>query len=377
MKIKLLMFCLLICAVFSACASDNNKINSQSTADESLLSKVPSSLKKELMENLAINAKIIFDKNVKWKEIPVKHKIFDKDTMLQIFAKNKKITEQNELDNWGTNGIGYAFDFDDGSWLVIDPGELRYTTEYYSKKMYDITIHENYGFYTIRDDLKDIYVKKALDGIDKQEAINTVESILQKLGVSTYKTPNVYALDYDTLMNELDKDDFIPKEGYSPTWEKDDEAYLIEFFVGIDDIPMSNKGYVEPEINIPLTGGRISAVVSKYGLIYFSCEGIFEQTSSFKYVELISFESALNTIQLKYDDIILTDPTTITEVSAELLPVCTNSNPLEFSLIPVWSFRLTQNSRDTKTETEQLFRYDYLVFVNGITGEEIRTGGIM
>jgi len=370
-KIKFILLIILLVSFMSFSACFPTEPTSASSNRLLLNEQPPEVLKVGLLHNLSVNAKVICDSKDNWKKIAVEYKNFDREDYLKLFIKEKEIIDEYNSDSSIVIGQkAHIYNFDDESSLNIDCGQILYLTMDYMERTYDNVIHTPGTGNYIRDDLDLIYKKTDLERIDKNEAVKAFSSIVEKLGISTHKEPKVYVLDYNTLMQEWE--DFNLKDGTpAPKWNKSDEAYLIEFEEDADGLPISKYGYIDPEKGIPLNGGRIFGVVSEEGLLSFSCSGIFDTTGYSEDVDVVSLNVALNSIKAKFENIILTDPIEITEISLKLLPVCVNANTYQINLVPVWTFQATQSVEKITQKIK------YSIFINGITGDEIITGGMV
>jgi hypothetical protein len=333
---------------------------------------IPSYVNEELLDNLSIDAEVSYPTDSQWKAFEVGYKIFEETEYIELLAGDRDVRERNEMPSAiepTTQAVGCMLS--DDSVLSLDSGSLYYATRAFLDRTYSNVLFSS--GYTLRPDLGTVYNKGTLDGFNKDEAVNIVNELVHSLGIPVSATPNVYALDYETLMSEWE--DFTLKDGSPATsWTEDDEAYLIEFIEEFDGLPVTNAGYIDREKQQAVNGGRIYSLVSQEGLIYFSCSGIFESVGS-ESASLISLDTAIQRVQDKYENIIITDPLAFSRISAALVPVCVSAEPLAFELVPGWVISGSQvltisKGDDTFTQTVPV-----TLLINGITGKEIQTKG--
>jgi hypothetical protein len=333
----------------------------------------PSFLNQTVSENLYINSEVSFDPDLQWKTFEVNYEVFDQDKCREIFAAGKVVTESyNFPSSFVETEQALVLIFSDGSFISIDQGFILYQTPTYARLTYSDVIFG--AGYSVRDDLGVAYNQNELETLDKENAVGLVSAAITSLGIPVYLEPNVYALDYDSLMSEWE--DFTLKDGTpAPSWTKEDEAYVVEFFESIDTLPITNAGYIDEERGRAISGGRVYGVVSKEGLIALFCSGIFEVTSS-QATDIVSLDAAIETVDKKYQNIIISNPVAITHISAVLIPCYKSVDPLRVTLMPGWVFSASQTITTQKPgvdETGQTSHFN--IFINGTTGAEIRIGG--
>jgi hypothetical protein len=337
----------------------------------------PSFLDEQLLENLYIDADISFDPDLQWKTIEVGYRGFDKEDCLDIFAQGREIEQQHDSDSVipsATEQESIYF-FSDESMLAVDAGTVRYNKPESVRRPDSDATYDNAidGYYWLRDDLGEIYDQGEVEGLGRAEAIDMVTSVVTSLGLPVDPVPDVYALDYETLMS--DWKDYFLKDGVTPAkpWAEDDGAYAVVFHERIGGLPVTDVGYTNIEMGFPINGGRIRGIVSKDGLIAFRCSGIFSELSA-QPSTLISLDAAIEAVKTKYRDIIITDPVTITAVSAVLLPCYTSIEPPEVRLIPAWVFLASQTLMEQSPDGLVLATHSFNIIINGETGAELRIG---
>jgi hypothetical protein len=81
---------------------------------------------------------------------------------------------------------------------------------------------------------------------------------------------------------------------------------------------------------------------------------------------------ALEAVNLKFRDIIITDPISITQVSAALVPSYESSEPLKLVLKPAWAFAAVQTQTIQREGVDYGTREAHFdILVDGATGVEI------
>lgn len=354
---------------------ETNIPKNASSESEILDSIIPDYIEKELDDNLIVNADVTGAKSRSFKNISISLKEFDQDVVIQTFLSNKEISERHDiLDASYKNTIGTSIVCSDGSCLTITPGCILYDDIYYRERIYT---DEIFGTeYFIRSDVKQIYKKDNLNSINKNDAVEKIKQLTIAMGINVSDTPEVIALDFDTLINEWEN--FETKDGDGPRrWEKDDEAYVIVFPVEYDQNNITNTGYLNPGFGTPVIGSRILGVVTKDGLIYFECKGIYEFGEIKKdNISPIGLDTALEQVQRKYQDVLLTHPVIITKAALEYVPVVTpGSNPIKYELVPAWIFSTQQVIEAEGLNGTEKRINTFPIIILAETGQELRIGG--
>lgn len=330
-----------------------------------------------LAENLEVQADVHQNKNASLSKFQASLQEFDFEQVLSSQFANKTITEQYKVENAiYPEYFQKTAEFDDGSYLTVNLGELRFASPLYSDRFYYNEIFE--AGYFVRPNLKQIYKKDHLETVDKSSAIQLVSDAIQTLGISASDAPEVIALDYDTMMSEWE--DFQLRDGsWATPWSENEEAYAIVYPVQYNGVNITDFGYWNSGKEVFALGSRILGVVSEQGLIHLYCTGLYNQIEETESnVSCISLEAALTQIKKKYEDILLTDPIIITNISLEYVPLATDSDSTVFEFVPAWVFDTKQvfnNEAENGKEASQ-YESNYSVVILAEDGQELKVGAL-
>lgn len=336
---------------------------------------IPGYVDLELEENLIVKADVNAPDNLKLKNVSVSLKRFDFDKVVNTLINGKTISQTHEWDSpLFRQYKEKSYECEDRSNLVISLGGIRYFTAYYSDRDYSSVIFGSNYF--IRPEIKDIYKQNELEQVNKDTAISTVKQVITSLGITVSDTPDVVALDFETLKSEWE--DYETPKGNGPhQWEKSDEAYVVIYHVLYESVQITNTGYMSTNGAGAVTGSRIIGVVTKDGLIYFQCNGIYEVGNIIKdSITPISLSLALEQIKAKYKNVLLTDPVIISHIALEYVPQATNSDSVNYELIPAWVFTTSQKTtkQDAKGTYEVTSYFPIILYAE--SGQELRIGGL-
>ena len=372
MKKKILLFaiCTIVLISSSACfpTGENNDVITSTGQTVS-----PKHIKRELGENLSVDADINVSENVKWKEYNAELKNFSEKELNVSFLNDKEISKQIESPSIYSKDKAISYEFSDNTYLSVQSGYLYYTHPQYDKGYYSVAISDR-SVGNIRPDIAEVYTKSSLEGIDKEESIEQVRGILNSLEISVFNQPQAYSLDYETLMSEW-VDFTLPNGMPAEPWTREDEAYVIFFTAMADNLNISDLSYSDSQKQVIVPGSQIYAIVSKNGIICLSIQGIYSINNTSDDREIISSESALEIVNTKYSNIILTDKVLISRISAELVSICENADQYKYKLVPAWVFTLSQTFTSNDIKGEHTRVVNFKVVINAITGSEMRLGG--
>ncbi|MBW8349298.1 hypothetical protein K0H71_07555 [Bacillus sp. IITD106] len=335
---------------------------------------IPDAIDMELDKNLTVNAKVKVSETDHLSITAITLKHFDENLVKNTLLENKMVATTDEDPNFlHPDYKDITILTTDESYLRMEVGGIFYEDAYYSEREYDSNIMGT--SYFIRSDLKNVFKKSSLADLNKDEAIEKVRNAVNQVGISQLGSPDVIALDFETLESEWE--DYEGKHGKHPRkWEKDDEAYVVIFPVQYHNTNITNKGYFNADSQLPVIGSRIMGVVNKRGLIAFTASGIYEVGEKKNdHITPISLKTALQLVKDKYKDVIISDPIDIFNIALEYVPTVSNTNNITYELVPAWVFtgrqEVTFNSKEGSTKGFA----EFTIMIHAETGQEIRIGG--
>jgi hypothetical protein len=370
------IFLCLCMLVLSGCFPTGKVSSPQITSGTSDLTTIPSSINTELSKNLIVKADVSIPDQHQFKNASIMLKKFDSDVAMRNFLSGKEISQTNNFKNsLFPEYIGKSFQCSDGTLLTVGVGNIQYSTKYYDNRQYDSVIFGSNYF--VRPNIKSVYKKTELAQLDKDDAVATVKSIISSLDIAVQDIPEVIALDYDTLQSEW-KNITGPHGENSVKWETSDEAYVVVFTAAFDNTPITQAGYRSENNTIgDITGSRILGVVTKNGLIYFQCKGIYDKGETIKdSIKPVSLPAALEQVKKKYKDVLLTDPVNITHIALEYIPQAANSKTISFELVPAWVFTTSQETTVQDVKGSYKITSYFPIIVLAQSGQELVIRGV-
>lgn len=378
-KVPFIICSFIIILPLNSCFPNGSTNNSLTSDSSNIVSNtdLPSSINKTIMENIRIDANINIDYSLEWKSFDASYKIFSDQELTEVFLSQRSIVDTYKNSSVripSLEVVGYQFS--DNSILNVEIGQMGFWQKKYLELDYS---RETLGTTWIRPDIKEAFPNDNLSSIDKFEAIKSTDNTLKSLGINVSTPPSVYALDYSSLVASWEP--YENKSGVEVTespWGKEDEAYLFVYTALIDNLPLSSVSYIDKNQNI-IFGGRIFAIVSKEGLIALEMNGLYTytKTSLDTYATLIPLDKALETIKTKYENIILTSPITISDISLSLVPLSDPNNE-KFILIPAYIFTVNQKIIHSKPGIEDsVANTTFPIIINAESGQEIVVDGVI
>jgi hypothetical protein len=380
-KLPIFLASLLCVSCLSGCFPTGEPVNvptpslssGQKQAD---ITKTPTSIKKQLADNLFVDASISVPPNANWKNYQAKLKNLDVNLVMQQFFSEKKVKDRQEHpDTFDKRLKRTVINGTDGCMLVIQPGSIRFEEKNFTDFYYSYYIHDLYT--THPENVAKNFQKQTLDNVNKEQAVSLVKEKAKALGVGIEENPTVYALDVDSLNAQTDyKTMKTPKGGELHHWTKEDQAYAVTFRVLQDGLPITRTGYITSTNGVAV-GTRLLAVVGTKGLLSFSIESIYEACDTPQPVNsLISLDTVLERIKTKYKDVILSDPVTVRQINLEYVPVTVSLKEQKYALSPMWVC-LTEQTTTTKDEKGEVRSTgQFPIYMDAVTGKEMEISGL-
>lgn len=357
---------------------------------ESLLSGTPAHISKVFSKDFAAEADVHVP-NVKKADILLaKYMPFDEQKLLSIFYKGK--TPQRSLSSYDDT-ILYK---DDNAYLNINAGFLGYGTQDYEYvKFPTASFVPASDIFSRNRRFSDVYTRKDLGFMTRSKAFQTVSDVLSELSIDITEDAEIYAIDSSTMQKHQEEEiqremDKQKEAGISPIQDPtygyqtkdrftpEDDFYILFFKMSQNKIPVTQKSYTIQASDRALNGSTARVSFSRSGIIQAHFNGIYQQQGIAESPgTLISMEEALQKAYEKHNAIISTDKVTITAIDFEYVPVPYNKNYDEVKLIPAWClmsvYERTTNkpSKDGKQDSQSSTGHG-MVFINAVTGEEIR-----
>ncbi len=388
-KTFILTFICILLLTFIGC-SNNERINTNtniSTAKSSITS-VQEDLnnssdsthrfKKNLGENLYVDAIVDAPKIESVSVLKAESINFDPKTLLNIFFKSKNIKGKKQ-------GVGVLYKDDEKTLMILnDKTFFEFFTPLKSNIQGIINTSDTGNLNKFK--------LENLDFMSKQEAISRAKEFISKLNITTYGQPKAYSIDYKTMQQEQEKSLKEGLQGFvdlgkvklKEKWTKDDEFYYIQFRVDINGIPCDNIGYTQIPSGIPVSGSQIEIIISKKGIELFTPLGtIYKKVGTVgDGKSVITIDKALKTVKKRYDSVILQKEIVIKNISLIYTPKLINPqidsktgaiDLKQLNLVPCWLFTINQKGKNTEnTNTAEIDKVpNTYIRVNAISGEEI------
>lgn len=230
-----------------------------------------------------------------------------------------------------------------------------------------------------------------LDFMTMDEAAEMFQALAADCGLPAVQRDEIYALDMDTLqkhsalyadtMQKLkDPDADATQEqddlaAASVTWEKEDEAYLLQFAQVVDGIPLMDHMWCTDlaSRNAGILETTVYGVLSGDGLISLDVSGVVSLKEELERRPLLSAQEAEELFLAKYDD-----GTRLSDLYAESLSLeyVIQLDGDGLLLVPAWVFCLSQDRLDENLvsgESTSIKDYGHYV-INAATGNEIKSG---
>lgn len=288
-------------------------------------------------------------------KLKMAHQQWDKDKLCEIFLSDDPLIDQFDFDVENEPGKLYWYETANDV-FYFSPGKITY----------DIDKNDLYGY----DQLKNSFEDTRLDGqytsakecnFPLSDAIDTVNGIIDKIGIKHYTLSNVWAVTAD-IANDLlsDKKRMIKHEDGLELvpyllWTSDNDAYYLKYSIAYENIPFMANSAKFADLFTP-QGTSITAIVKKDKLMWFSCEEIYSmEYETIDSVSVkVSAEAALRDILESYSRRSMQSLHEIFDVKLVYVYFERVDDPtgLNYILMPMWEFDYGRDHGDP----EGLFR---------------------
>lgn len=374
---KLLMILsvsMIVLTVFTSCGSRHKMERGSSKSDGELMSetKIPKTLKKELGDNLRVNAAIDAPETLprSVRKIPARIKVLEnQEEVIKLIFRDEpttKSTSQGAKDREGNSYETERLKSASGKRLQWYGKVMNFSSE--------LGLDINEAF-TLSED-GDKYPARDLPFMKQEEAKQKGREFLKLLGVSVEENVLVNSLDYGTMArmqtekyNEFKaatSGNMAKKIRPLRKWSKDDDCYALQFKQAIDGISISSQTFGGAREKTETFGPDIKLYYGKQGYVSGTIGYIYEETgSSEQYGTPLSLDSAFSVLQNKFDEIIMDNPITITNIEFSYVPKLAAANKEDYVLTPCWIFQLSQYSKDIQEDIKTR------IIIDALTGKEV------
>lgn len=368
---SLIVLVICVITIFTGCfpsseSSQESKITTLDTANV----KKESHIKKSL-SSINIDANIVYPKANSFNTYKAEMVKFDWNKLKSIFIKDKNNIKVLKDTNTDYSGYpAYVLNSDNEN-LSVFRDFFEYTTPDYDDLSYFLTSQDYpVGF----EDMADCFKSKQLSSIDKEDALETVMKVMNKLNLPVNKNPEIYSLDSKSLNSRsasLNTEKEYKEMNMKYKFSKSDEAYLFVFHSQTNSLNHCDRFISIFQDGIPSYGGEVYAVVNSKGLIMFGAYGMYDikETLS-KDKSIIDTDTVFNIINNKYKNI----KADVTVVSLEpcYFPIKKTSTAETAELTPVWIVKTDESVTEQSKKGNTTINSTQYYIIDAVTGKVIR-----
>lgn len=368
---SLIVLVICVITIFTGCfpsseSSQESKITTLDTANV----KKESHIKKSL-SSINIDANIVYPKANSFNTYKAEMVKFDWNKLKSIFIKDKNNIKVLKDTNTDYSGYpAYVLNSDNEN-LSVFRDFFEYTTPDYDDLSYFLTSQDYpVGF----EDTADCFKSKQLSSIDKEDALETVMKVMNKLNLPVNKNPEIYSLDSKSLNSRsasLNTEKEYREMNMKYKFSKSDEAYLFVFHSQTNSLNHCDRFISIFQDGIPSYGGEVYAVVNSKGLIMFGAYGMYDikETLS-KDKSIIDTDTVFNIINNKYKNI----KAEVTVVSLEpcYFPIKKTSTAETAELTPVWIVKTDESVTEQSKKGNTTINSTQYYIIDAVTGKVIR-----
>lgn len=368
---SLIVLVICVITIFTGCfpsseSSQESKITTLDTANV----KKESHIKKSL-SSINIDANIVYPKANSFNTYKAEMVKFDWNKLKSIFIKDKNNIKVFKDTNTDYSGYPTYVLNSDNENLSVFRDFFEYTTSDYDDLSYFLTSQDYpVGF----EDMVDCFKSKQLSSIDKEDALETVMKVMNKLNLPVNKNPEIYSLDSKSLNSRsasLNTEKEYKEMNMKYKFSKSDEAYLFVLHSQTNSLNHCDRFISIFQDGIPSYGGEVYAVVNSKGLIMFGAYGMYDikETLS-KDKSIIDTDTVFNIINNKYKNI----KADVTVVSLEpcYFPIKKTSTAETAELTPVWIVKTDESVTEQSKKGNTTINSTQYYIIDAVTGKVIR-----
>lgn len=266
-------------------------------------------------------------------------KKWDKNELERLLLDGKEIEEQIERDcQFYPGEKHYSYDTKDQLRIIFEPGWLVIDDKDALGGKYKYGSVFNYPENCTASD-------EELDAFSREDAVNRVNALIDKLGITNYGEPLITPIKAD-FANEVlasrvgHKDKQGNEFEYTP-WTTDEEMYVLNYPFVFENTELAMFGFGIPQSTNKVSEPPcINAVVTKDKIISFSANGVY--SASYETVENIPINYDYNKIfyELKkfYSNFVPEQPITYYSGKSVYIPREMTDDEMTVTFVPGWEF---------------------------------------
>lgn len=312
-KYKITIITLGIALLLCSCGKDVTKISS---------SEIPEHITKQLEENLNIDADIIIPKKnqSKVEVLEIESKVLNtKEIINNLYPNAVALYEDDDIYEDGMSTINMS----DGNYYYDNKNERIYNRFFTEQKEL---------LFPTTSNLKELKVEDSLE---------KAKSYLSHIGLNNTELSEYYVLSRSFLesqYNETKKENgwaedvAAGREVLKEDWENEKGAYIFNFEVIENGLPISRLGYHTKD-NEYIGGSSIQVCCSQNGVAFVSVDKNYSVKALSGSKKLVGMERIIEGIEHKFSNLIIQEPITITKIRLIYQPQKIKAT---LYLVPVW-----------------------------------------
>ena len=291
-----------------------------------------------LPENFAWDMELSYDTPAAVQSVRLTLKKWDKEELERLLLDGKEITNQSDSDLKFSDEELYWYETGDQMNIYFEPGRIGIDDkDALGGKFKYGSVYFKADVYTASDE--------ELSAFSREDAVNRVNSFMDKLGITNYGEPLITPIKAD-FANEVlasfrgDKDKQGKEFEYTP-WTADEEIYVLIYPFVFENTELAMHGFLIPQSSDKATHEpRVIAVVTKDKIISFSAESIY--TADYEKVESVpvkyDFSSAVKDMVKFYSNLWLGWPVTYYSGKLVYIPREMTDDGMTVTFVPGWEF---------------------------------------
>ena len=332
----------------------------------------PASIRDESVPNVDVRASIHMPEGISCQSMisisEAALRQWDQDDIISQIAGGRTVKSDDTFENSGPEDLTRVCTFDDDSDIIFYLDSVEYSTVQEKDKDY-ASFFDYFGRYTSPESMDKEFGNSSIEGLNKDEAIQSAESILDTMRIrDLVGDPKILSMDFNSINAIIDLEKTVDKTGdpVSPC-TSEDEVYALIYPVRYQGLnPLGFWGGGENEM---FSSGKVYFIYGRTGLVAFHISGICDIASQGQMSCIYAPTKVVKSIQDEYADIISNETLIINQLRLTYI-LRQEDGSSNIVMEPVWIV-LGKRIISSENEGEKDSYGTFVMLYSAVTGEKI------
>lgn len=333
----------------------------------------PSSIRDDSVPNVDVRASIHMPEGVSYLSAistsdAVLH-VWNQDEILTSIANGRPVKSDETFENSGPDDLARMCVLEDDSDIVFYTDSVNYYTPQ-EKEVDYASYFDSFGMYTAPESLDKEFGNADIEGLSKEDAIQSAEEILDVLQIrDRVGDPKIVSMDHDSINTLIELEQTIDRNGEPVSMRtEEDDAYALIYPVLYQGLV--SQGFWGSGENSILSSAKVYFVYGRTGLVAFHISGICDITSQGQLSYIYAPTKIVKSIQDEYAEIISMETLCLNQLRLTYVLRQDAEGSTNAVMEPVW---LVIGKKITTSEDEEkgTINSPLCMMFSATTGEQI------